>query len=293
MSLPGSPEATGEKSRARKIRESVLYRLFFGNRRAKIGIVILAAIAVSIGIGLFSAYSPYDISSNPNLPPSLAHPFGTDFLGHDLYSQVAWGSIPSLFIALVASVGAVVIGMVSGVFAGYFGRLEASLGGMADIIMIIPPLPLLIVIGTMYVPSDLLIASLLILVMWPLVNRAIRNQVRTTKTLEYVEAAKVSGLGDLEIIWKVVIPEVFPIAFAYFILDLSTAILMTTALEFLAVGNPNIVSWGSIIYWAEAYAFSSGAWWWILFPGLYIALVSTSFALISFSVEETLNPRLR
>ena len=88
-------------------------------------------------------------------------------------------------------------------------------------------------------------------------------------------------------------PEVAPIAIAYFVLTVATGIVLVSALQFLGVGNPDLISWGSMLYWAQQFAFYYGDWWWILAPGLSISLVATGFALIGFSLEEVANPRLR
>lgn len=271
----------------------IRHNVFFSRTTSKVGIGLLLGVLVTVVVGLFYPYAPNAISQAKNIPPSAAHIFGTDFLGHDLYSQIAWGAIPSLEIALVGSIGAVLLGLFTGVFAGYFERTGGMFGGVADVIMTFPPLPLLIVLGTLYIPTNSFISMLLLIVLFPIINRAVRNQASSVKRLQYVDSARISGVSDIKIILKVIIPEVTPIAFAYFIIDISISVVLTTALEFLAVGDPAIVSWGSIIYWAEQYAFTFGDWWWILIPGVYIALISTSFALLGYSIEETLNPRLR
>jgi peptide/nickel transport system permease protein len=141
--------------------------------------------------------------------------------------------------------------------------------------------------------TDTLIIVILIVVLWPAIGRAIRSQVLSVKERPYVESGKLSGMSDFEIIRRVIIPEVAPIAIAYFVLTVAAAIVLVTALEFLGVGNPNIVSWGSMLYWAQNFAFYRGDWWWILAPGISVTLVATGFALIGFSVEEVMNPRLR
>ena len=100
-------------------------------------------------------------------------------------------------------------------------------------------------------------------------------------------------MSDFQIIRKIMIPEVTSLAIAYFVLTVSAAVVLVTALQFLGVGNPTEVSWGSMLYWAQQFAFYAGDWWWILAPGVSITLVALAFALIGFSVEEVMNPRLR
>ena len=245
-------------------------------------------------VGHFSPYSPSAYSAETNISPNFAHLFGTDNFGVDLFSAIAWGAFPTLYSALIGSFLAVTTGLLTGVLAGYFGKLEIILGGTADIILTFPALALLIVLGsTFFPPSALLIAAIIAVVLFPLANRAIRNQVRSVKSRMYVEAAKMSGLGDLQIVLRILIPEVIAIAVAYLIIDSSGAVLLTAALEFLGVTNGAQVSWGTILDSAQQYAFVFGDWWEVVIPGLFIMLISVGFALIGFSVEEIANPRLR
>jgi peptide/nickel transport system permease protein len=263
-------------------------------RLAKIGAGIIIAFVIFIIIGpLITPYSPTALSSAHNKPPSLAHPLGTDFLGHDVLSQVVYGAYPSMLVGILAAFGAVVIGVTVGMLAGYYRSFEGILTGTADVLLTFPPLPLMILLGSLYPATELLIIVILVLVLWPVVARAIRSQVLSLKERPFVESARTSGMGDTEIILKEIFPEVVPLAIAYFVLTVSAAIVLVTALQFLGVGNPNDVSWGSILYWAQQFAFYSGDWWWILAPGFSITIVATAFALLGFSVEEVMNPRLR
>ena len=214
-------------------------------------------------------------------------------MGRDLYSEIVAGAYPSLFVSTVAALGSVIIGLFAGVIAGYFSRLHALIGGISDLIMVFPMLPLLIVFGSLFPPSDLFIASLLILVMWPLVARAIRAQVRSLKKLPYVDAARTSGLKDIDIVLTIIMPEVVSIAMAYFIINISFALVLTTALEFLGVGNPDVITWGSILYWAQQFGFLAGAWWWIIIPGAFITTTAIALAMVGYALEEIFNPRLR
>jgi peptide/nickel transport system permease protein len=272
-----------------------LYSKIFKAKSAKAGACIIVTIFLFVLLGpYFVTHSPYATNfSQQNKPPDFSHPFGTDYQGRDILSQVIYGAYPSLLVGLVAAIGAVILGFFVGVLAGYYGKLEGPLSGATDVVLTFPNLPLLVVIGTLFLVSDQLIIGALILVLWAPAARAVRVQVQSSKKLGYVEAAKMGGLSDWQIVWQVIVPEVAAIAVAYFILLVSVAIILVTSLEFLGVGNPNIVSWGSILYWAQRYGFLVGDWWWVLAPGLSITLVATGFALIGFSFEEILNPRLR
>ncbi len=255
---------------------------------------MIVALLLFIVIGsLTIPYSP-NVASGPDYaPPSSAHIFGTTYIGQDVASQVVWGSYASMLVAIASSLAAAGIGLVVGVFSGYYRKTEAALTGTADVIMTFPAFPLMILLGLLYPPTNLLITVVLIVVLWPPISRAIRSQVLSVKERPFVEAAKISGMGSFEIVWRVIVPEVAAIAIAYFVLTLSVSIVFVTGLEFLGIGNLETVTWGSILYWAQQFAFYNGAWWWILAPGLMITLFATAFALIGFSVEEVMNPRLK
>ena len=256
---------------------------------------IILAFVILIIIGPFlTPYAPTQTSSSKNSPPSFAHPFGTDYLGHDVLSQVIYGAYPSMIIGVLGATGSVLVGLTVGVMAGYFRKLEGVLTGTADVVLTFPPLPLMILLGSLYPATTSLIILILIIVLWPVSARSIPfpSTFHKGKALCQI-LQKLVGWAILEIVRRVIIPEVASLAIAYFVLTVAAAIVLVTALQFLGVGNPDVVSWGSILYWAQQFAFYNGDWWWILAPGLSITLVATAFALVGFSVEEIMNPRLR
>src|SRR5271166_2725740 len=182
---------------------------FFRTRSAKIGWILILSILVLVLVGpFFEPYSPTATVGTHDSPPSLAHPFGTDYLGHDLLSQVIYGAYPSLLVGLVAALGATVFGFVVGVLGGYYKRLEWVLSASTDAILSIPSLPLLILIGIIFVVTDQLIIGGLMLVLWAPAARAVRSQVASVKKLPYVDAARTSGYSDWRIIWQVIVPKV-------------------------------------------------------------------------------------
>ena len=266
----------------------------FRSKSSKLGVLLVVGFFAMILVGsLIEPYSPYATSSSISNPPSAAHPFGTDYLGHDILSQIIGGARPSMFVGFLAAIGAVAVGGTVGVLAGYYRRLEGILTGTADVVLTFPPLPLMLLLGSLSPPSDILLVLILIVVLWPAIARAIRSQVLSLKERPYVDAARAGGMKDSEIIRTIIVPQVMSIAIAYFVLTLAAAIVLVTALEYIGVGNPEIVSWGSMLYWAQQYAFYLGDWWWILAPGISITVVAGGFALIGFSIEEIMNPRLR
>jgi ABC-type dipeptide/oligopeptide/nickel transport system permease subunit len=274
-------------------RESSL-RTLIRRRSAKVGIAIVLALAVLILVGPFVVpYDPYATSPNANAPPSLSHPLGTEYQGRDILSQLVNGAYRSMVVGIAGSLGAVGIGMLIGLHAGYFRRLEGVLTGFTDVVMIFPAVPLMVLLGTLRPATDLYLITILSVVLWPPIARSIRSQVLSVRELPYVEVAKMSGMGDLEVMVRVVIPAVAAIIFAYFVLTVAASVILVTGLEYIGVGNPDVVSWGSMVFWAQQFGFYSGDWWWILAPGLAITLLTIGFALIGYSIEEVMNPRLR
>lgn len=275
-------------------RESA-WRTLLRRKSARAGIVIVGVILAVMVIGPFVVPNgPYQVNySAVNTPPSLSHPLGTDYQGVDVLSQLVWGAQLSLLVGVGGALLAVVIGAVIGIFAGYFSRLEGLLTGFTDVIMIFPAVPLIVLLGTLRPVDDIYLITILGVVLWPPVARSIRSQVLSVKYRPYVEVAKMSGMGDLEIVFKVIFPAVAAIVFAYFVLTVAACVVLVTGLEFLGVGNPDVVSWGSMIYWAQQFGFYAGAWWWIIAPGAVITLFTIGLALIGYSVEEVMNPRLR
>src|SRR5579875_113853 len=263
-------------------------------KSSRVGFAIVIAFLVMLAVGPhLTPYGPYQTSALLNNPPSYAHPLGTDYMGHDLLSQLIYGAYPSILVGVSGAFGAVLIGVLVGVPAGYFRRLEGIFTGMTDVVLTFPPLPLMILLGSLSQSTNEVITLVLVAVLWPPIARSIRSQVMSVKQNPYIEASKLSGMKDLEIIVKDIVPEILSIAVGYFVLTAASAIVLVTGLEYIGVGNPDIVSWGSIIYWGQQFGFYSGAWWWVLEPGLLITLLAIGFALIGFSVEEVMNPRLK
>jgi peptide/nickel transport system permease protein len=270
------------------------FRLFFRTRYSKAGAILVLGVILLVLIGtVVVPYGPMNTSGARNSPPSLAHPFGTDFQGHDLLSQIVWGAFPSLFVTLVAAIGASLLAIVVGITAGYYDKLNSLLGGTTDVVLSIPSIPLLLILLSIWwPPTNFIYIVVLIAVLWAPGARAIRAQIMSLKKLPYVDAAKLSGMRDSAIVFKTMARQAVPLGMAYFVVNISLGLVIVTALEFLGVGNPEAVSWGSILYWSQSMGLVTGDWWWPLAPGLMISIFSTGAALLGFSAERTLNPRM-
>jgi peptide/nickel transport system permease protein len=231
--------------------------------------------------------------------PSAAHLLGTTQSGQDVFSQLLVGSRSTVVIGFLAGGIATLLSIVVGVCAGYFGGLVDDLLTMlTNVFLVIPGLPLLIVLAA-YLPkgtgSNPFVLALIISVTgWAWGARVLRAQTLSMRRRDYVESARVIGERRLRIIGYEILPNLTAIVASSFVFTVLYAIGTYVALTFLAVVDPQQWSWGGMLFWAESQnAAQVSAWWWFLPPGLCIALLGTSLALLNFGIDEFINPRLR
>lgn len=260
------------------------------------GVIATGLILVAIFAKQLSPYDPSERVGKPFEAPSAEHILGTNDIGQDILSELIYGSRVSLTIGIVASLVAMSIGTTVGLLAGYYPkRLGKVLMRFVDIILIIPFLPLLILLAA-YLGRSLLNTVLIIgALIWASTARIIRSQVMTIIQQDYVLASKTIGAGDLHIIFTHVLPQVLLLAVGQFVQATSGAILLEASLSFLGLGDPLQKSWGTVLYWAQVRGvFLTPAWkWWVLPPGLLISAAALGFALLGFSLEQVINPRLK
>ncbi len=218
---------------------------------------------------------------------------GTDEAGRDIFTQLAWGTRISLLVGLVASFLGIIIGLLVGLVAGYVGKLvDEILMRFTDMILVLPGLPLLIVLAALLGASIWNIIILLGFLGWPGFARVIRAQVLTVKERSFIEASKATGSGTGHIIGRHIFPNVLGLTYVSLALAVPTAIVTEAALAFLGLRDPSVISWGAMLQDVQA---ENGItlWWWVLPPGLSIALLSLSFVLLGYALDDLLNPRLR
>ncbi|WP_108664126.1 ABC transporter permease [Euzebya rosea] len=259
------------------------------------GAIVVALVLIAVFAPQLAPYDPTERVGVPFSPPGADHLLGTNDVGQDLLSELIHGTRVSLLVGIVAATVAIVIGGTIGTVAGYYPRrLGATLMRGVDVVLILPFLPLLIVLaaylGRSLITTTLVIGSLI----WAGSARVIRAQVLSLRTRDYVLAAKSMGATDRWAIRRHVLPRTALLASGEFVQATASAILLEAALSFLGLGDPLQKSWGSILYWAQVRgAFFGPAWkWWVLPPGLMIMAASLGFALLAFSLEERINPRL-
>ena len=218
---------------------------------------------------------------------------GTDHLGSDILTQLIHGSRISLFVGLLSAVLSVIIGLMLGLVSGYIGSLvDEILMRFADMLLVLPSLPLLLVLIAVLGTNLWNIILLLGVLGWMGFSRVVRSQVLSLKERPFIEAAKAVGAGKFYIIFRHILPNVMSLVYVSLALNVPSAILSEAALSWLGFFDPTVMSWGRMLNYAQ---FNQGIerWWWVVPPGIAIAAVSVSFILLGYALDEILNPRLR
>ena len=244
----------------------------------------------------------YDVSEKPVLSKSnlilggkVYGIMGTDELRRDLSVGLLWGTPLALFIGITVSIGSVVFGLIYGVYAGYKGRAtDEVLMRFNDIIYAMPALPLLIILAVTIGNSIFLMVGFLVIFGWVGIAKVSRSMALQIKTLQYVEASKLMGQKDYKIIFKHILPQLLPYSFASIAISVPGAITTEAGLSFLGLGDPTFPTWGQILHDASSYsAAARGMWWWILPPGIMIAVTGLAFVFMGQAMDAIVNPKLR
>ncbi len=223
--------------------------------------------------------------------------FGTDYQGTDVYTQLVYGSRVSLAVGLSAAGIGIGLGLLVGLMAGFLGKfVDEVLMRFTDMMLVIPGLPLLIVLVGVLGQNIYNVVIIIGFLGWMGFARIVRSQVLSLRERPFIEAAKASGAGAGRIIYKHVFPNIVSLTYVNLALAVPGAILTEAALAFLGLSDPAVTSWGNMfsnINQSLALSHVPPPWWWILPPGFSIALVSLSFVLIGYALDEIFNPKLR
>ncbi|HXL88784.1 MAG TPA: ABC transporter permease [Streptosporangiaceae bacterium] len=293
MSVPASEPAALPAGHA----VARIWRAIRSNRKATVGtFLLLIFILVSAFPGAIARDSPTLDSYAPNMGFTTAHLLGTNGYGQDLFAQVVYGTWSVLEIALVVGVLTTVVAMLIGVAAAYLGGLwDSSLNVLTDVLLVIPLFPLLIIIAAYaHGATTLVLITSITLTGWSYTARQLRSQALTLRSRDFLEAARVRGERKIYIIVVEVIPTMTSLIVASFLTNALYAILFSSSLQFIGLGDPNTVSWGTTLYGAQNMdALENGQVMWALAPGICIALLGTAFALLNYAFDEIGNPALR
>jgi peptide/nickel transport system permease protein len=239
-------------------------------------------------------YSPTDVNLNEVLRrPSSHHLLGTDDIGRDIASLVIHGSRVSLSVGFVAVAIYVLVGLVIGALAGYYGGVVDLVASRAIEVMMTIPTFFLIVTVVAFLPRSIFNIMVVIgLTNWPTVARLTRAEFLKTKSLEYVTAARALGASDFRMMFRHILPNIMGPIQVNATFGIASAILLESALSFLGLGvPPSTASWGSIL--AGARELLPSGWWLAAFPGLAIFLTVTSYNLVGEGLRDAADPRLR
>ncbi len=269
-------------------------RVFFSRPISLIGLVIFAAIVV---IALLAPFlfvrGPFTIVGMPLLPPGAPGLLaGSDVLGRDMVVSLAYGARISLLVGITSTLCALGIGMLLGAVAGYYGGwLDDLLMRVTEFFQIIPSFVLLMVLVAFLQPSLSSTVIGIALVTWPQVARVVRGEFLSLRSREFVQAARTLGMGDARIIVTQILPNALPPIIVVSSMMVGSAILTESALSFLGLGDPNLLSWGSMIGGSRSAMWV--AWWTTVLPGVAIMLTVLALNFIGDGLNDALNPRRR
>ena len=272
-------------------------RTLWANGKARAGLIILGLIiVVAILAPVIAPHSPTATTFPPYRGPDAENWLGTTGNGQDVFSQLIYGSRVSLLVGLGAGGLATLVAVTLGLISGYRpGPIDEVLGFVTNLALVIPALPLMIILAA-YLPGRSIwtIVFVVAFTSWATGARVIRSQTATLRTRDFVMSAVFSGERLGRIVFREILPNMTSLVAASFFAAATAAVLAEASLEFLGLGNPGTVSWGTILYYAQQQnALLTGQWVMVLAPGLAIVALMVSFTLINFGVDALSNPRLR
>jgi len=286
-----------------EITREILY-YFHLIKRDKLSLFGVIILIFFIFIGLIGPYvAPYDPwyvckdSKGLSLfitPPDGTHLLGTTAMGRDVFSQLLHGTRTALAVGFTAAFIVVFIGSNFGLLAGYYGgTIDSILMRITDVAYSIPFTPLVIVLISILKPNIWNFMFAISLLMWRAPARVIRSQVLSLSKRPFIKAARVSGASDLRIVFFHIAPNILPLVLLYLATNVAWSITAEAGVSFLGLGDPTMISWGSMLHLCYIKGAMRVAWWWLWPPGICIILVTVSIYLIGHVFEEIANPRLR
>jgi peptide/nickel transport system permease protein len=270
------------------------------NKGLTVGLLILLLLVLFTVYGQATAdlTNAYPISVKSKQPPSWEFPLGTDFFGRDLYVAMVVGLKETAIIGLLAGAIGTIIGVLLGFISAYFGGwLDTIVKGICQILTPIPALLIQVIVAGSLDKRDVTIytmAFVVVLLAWMGPTLVIRAQVLTMKERQFVSVAKLSGMGDLGIIFSEILPNLLPFIAAAFVNQVFYSVFASFYLAVLGLGPLREPLLGNTIWAAQTQsAFFNNWWWWPLFPALALVLILGSLALINMGLDELANPRIR
>ena len=270
------------------------WRRFARNKSAVVGLVFLILVLLMAALApiLYPA-DPFSLAGRPMLPPlSEGFPLGTDTLGRDILRGILNGARVSLLVGLSAAAAALTIGIVIGACAGYFrGWLDDLLMRFTDVFQTIPNFLFAFVLVAMFGTSLVNVVIAIALVSWPPIARLVRAETLSLREREFVQSCIVIGMGEGSIIFRQILPNAMPPVIVMSSIMVATAILTEAGLSFLGLGDPNVMSWGTMIGIGRSALRT--AWYMAAIPGVCILLTVLALNLVGEGLNDALNPHLK
>lgn len=269
-----------------------LARQLLGHGGTVLALMVLAILVLLALLAPWvSTHAPMNGGDNALLPPlSPGHWLGTDDLGRDIWSRVVHGTRISLMVGVLSAALTVLIGVLVGAVAGYFGGwADALLMRVAEFFQTLPRFVLALIVIALFGASVTKMILVIAALSWPQMARVVRASVASLRQSQFVDAARVGGMGDARLILHEILPNAAAPIIVLGSLDIAAAILIEASLSFFGLGDPNAVSWGAMLN--DAQQFLRSAWWMSAFPGLAIALTVLSFNILGDALNDALNPR--
>lgn len=268
-------------------------RVFLRNPNAMTGLIFLVLVVLAALLApVLYPDDPLSMVARPFIWPgtNAAYPLGTDSLGRDVLSGILHGARVSLLVGIVATVIGLAVGLIIGSTAGYFGGwVDDLLVKLIEIVQTLPSFVLLVVVVAIAQPSVPVVTIAIGIVSWPTVARLVRSEFRSIREKDYVVAARSLGYGHIRIIVREILPNALPPIIVTASVMVASAILMESALSFMGLGDPNLVSWGSMI--GDGRELLRTAWYLTAIPGVAIVFTVLALNLIGDGLNDALNPR--
>ena len=279
---------------------TLILRYLRRNKSMVFGLLILLFLVSFTVIGLITVDTKhaYPLSVRSKQPPSLQYPLGTDFFGRDMLAAMVVGMWQTALIGVLAGALGTLIGIVLGFISAYFGGLlDMGIKGICQILTPIPAFLIQVVLAGSLDKRSVTIytmAFVVVLLAWMGPTLVIRSQVLSMKERQFVSVAKLSGVGDLGIIFGEILPNLLPFIVSAFVVQVFVALFGSFYLSVLGLGPLREPLMGNLIWAAQGQsAFFNGWWWWPIFPSLAMVLILSSLALINMGMDEIANPRIR
>lgn len=250
-------------------------------------LVLLFLFVAVVAPGLIAGTNPNAVNYGQSLQgPTLAHPFGTDELGRNIFARLIWGAHNSLDAALSVVLVGCLVGLLVGAAAGWTGgRFDRMVMHLVDLFLAFPAFILAIVVASSLGRNMLSVAIALAAVWWPSYARLVRNEVVSLRHREYVQAARALGVRRFDIVSRHVVRFLWRDLLVRITTDIGYALLSVTALSFLGLGAQQPTpEWGAMV--SESLPYFSVAWWYMVFPGLMITVTAVACSLLGDRLAE-------